>query len=98
MKRTCLSCQRELVKLGTETLRTGHQGVLAFQIGLIGGHRLVGDTLKLDLYQCPDCGKVEFYRCEGEFSSDGLPQRRCPNCGTRHDIDYSYCPVCDFEY
>ena len=98
MKRICLACQRELVKLGTETLCTGHQGVLAFQIGPVGSHTVIGNSLKLDLYQCPDCGKVEFYRCAEEFCSDGLPQRTCPHCGTRHDFDYPRCPVCGFEY
>lgn len=25
-------------------------------------------------------------------------KRICPQCGSRHDFDYSRCPVCGFEY
>ncbi len=27
-------------------------------------------------------------------SMDGIPQVRCPYCGTRHDFDYPECPKC----
>ncbi len=30
-------------------------------------------------------------------SMDGMPQVRCPACGTRHDFDYPECPKCGYK-
>lgn len=31
-------------------------------------------------------------------SMEGIPQIRCPACGTEHDFDYPQCPRCDYTY
>ena len=31
-------------------------------------------------------------------SMEGIPQIRCPACGTEHDFDYPRCPRCDYPY
>ncbi len=31
-------------------------------------------------------------------TSDALPQRTCPKCGTVHDFDYPKCPQCKLVY
>lgn len=89
-KRICLSCNRELVKIGTEYLRTGKVPLLGREISSPGFY--------VDLYQCPDCGRLEFYRPVSSYASSGTPQRTCPKCGTRHDSDCSQCPVCGYNY
>ena len=32
------------------------------------------------------------------ISMEGIPQIRCPACGTEHDFDYPKCPRCDYLY
>lgn len=29
-------------------------------------------------------------------SNDGVPQKKCPNCGKEHDFDYPKCPHCGY--
>ena len=33
-----------------------------------------------------------------DVSMDGVPQIRCPLCGTTHDFDYPRCPRCNHSY
>ena len=31
-------------------------------------------------------------------SMDGIPQVRCPACGSKHDFDFPSCPKCSYKY
>ncbi len=82
-----------------------------FQLGETGWFlgdlsNLLEGSLTLELYACPDCGKVEFFLPEkacydledvGELR-DELPQVQCPQCGAVHDFDYPKCPNCGHGY
>ena len=93
-----LECQR----CGTP-MRFGLQE--RFQMGqhslLLGDwpHVLAG-SLELEVYFCPECGKVEFFVPEHSerTTSEQLPQKKCPRCGKMHDFDYPKCPYCSFDY
>lgn len=100
MKRlTCLRCGAAMEFLGREKLQLGEAGLLFGDIP----HLLAG-ALELDIYACPDCGKLEFYRpklTKGElngYSHSDLPQKTCPKCGEIHDFDYPKCPYCNHQY
>lgn len=58
---------------------------------------LFAGALEVAIYVCPNCGKIEFYQQEEEFSGE-IAQRKCPNCGKMHDIDYPKCPFCKYDY
>ncbi len=95
----CLRCGGTMDYLGREKLQLGEAGLLFSDLP----HLLAG-ALELDIYACPDCGKLEFYRpklTKGElngYSHSDLPQKTCPKCGETHEFDYPKCPYCHYPY
>jgi len=59
---------------------------------------LLSGAMEVDIYSCPQCGKVEFFLAKAEAEEDALPQKQCPNCGKVHDFDYPKCPFCKHDY
>lgn len=87
----CLRCGAAMRFSGREKLQLGKTGwVLGDLPNLLAG------AMQLDIYACPDCGKVEFFRPED--SSDELPQKECPSCGAVIDFDYGRCPRCKYKF
>ena len=70
-----------------------------FSIGADGGGGLVAllvDQYVVDLYACPQCGKVELYTAgfiPGLPQEEGEPSVTCPVCGTEHHPGIG-CPTC----
>ncbi len=100
MKRLkCLRCGTEMDCLGREKLQLGEAGWILGDLP-----HLFAGALELEIYTCPNCGKVELYRpklTKGElsgYSHKNLPQKQCPQCGESHDFDYPKCPYCQFDY
>ncbi len=89
----CLRCGSPMRFLGAEQLQLGKTGILT---GVLSN--IVSGALRVTVYQCPDCGKLEFYNTETADESDEVPQRTCPHCGFEHDFDYPRCPKCGFDY
>ncbi|MBQ4600371.1 MAG: hypothetical protein IJB17_01915 [Oscillospiraceae bacterium] len=85
--------------LGRDKLQMGEAG---FFLGDLP--HLFKGAIELEMYACPQCGKMEFYRpvfTKGEldgYSHHDLPQKQCPKCGETHDFDYPKCPYCNFNY
>ena len=76
-----------------------------FQMGQTGWilgdlPNLIAGSLELEIYFCPQGGKVEFFTPEEStaYSHNDLPQKKCPKCGRSHDFDFPKCPYCDFDY
>ncbi len=76
-----------------------------FQLGQTGIFlgdlpNLIAGAVELDVYGCPQCGKVELFTPEasGRYSDSSLPQKKCPKCGVSHDFDFPKCPDCGFDY
>lgn len=98
-ERNCLRCGVRMGFLGREKLQLG-------ECGAILGHlsNLLAGAMELDVFSCPECGKVEFFRpslTKGEARNDTdpeLPQVQCPSCGNFHDFDHPKCPYCNFDY
>lgn len=90
-KPDCLHCGVKLSFVGRRKIQLGQTGWILGDIP-----NLIAGAMELDIYSCPDCGKVEFYQAEN--TGDSIPQVKCPNCGKMHDMDYPRCPFCKFDY
>ncbi|MCC8075372.1 MAG: hypothetical protein LIO95_05430 [Clostridiales bacterium] len=89
-KRLCPNCGCEVFKQDSVFIRTGRVQVMK---------EVLHSGFAADVYCCPSCGKLELYKPEQQnVSTPGTAQRTCPQCGNRHDFDYSRCPLCGFEY
>ena len=62
---------------------------------------LIAGALAVEIWCCPDCGKIDFYRGESavdaeyaENEGDRIAQVTCSACGIKYDLDYPKCPYC----
>ena len=86
----CLRCGAEMHSLGRETLQR-RPGLPLGELNFL----LVGG-MEIEIYSCPRCGKLEFFR--PKTPSGELPQKQCPECGAVIDFDYGRCPHCRHEF
>ena len=90
-KKKCANCGGDMEFLGEEQLQLG-------QYGFFLGHlsNLLSGSLEVELWECPDCGKLDFYRQSGSGTGDEghMAQTTCPTCGRGHDLDDPKCPFC----
>lgn len=91
-KLDCLRCGKPMAYIKREKLQLGQTGWF-----LGDWPNLIAGALDVDIYTCPDCGKIEFYRAESSAEEE-MPQKQCPNCGKKHDFDYPKCPYCKYDY
>ena len=89
----CLRCAAPLRFVSTEKIQLGHASLL---LGTLPN--LAAGSMKVAIYCCPECGKLEFYRGDRDEPEEELPQRTCPNCGKPHDFDFPRCPNCGYDY
>ncbi|MBE6943033.1 MAG: hypothetical protein E7453_02050 [Ruminococcaceae bacterium] len=87
----CVHCGREMNYIRTEKLQFGQTGWFLGDLP-----NLVAGAMEVDIYSCPQCRKIEFFLADAK--EEGLPQKRCPKCGKRHDFDYPKCPFCKYNY
>lgn len=87
----CLRCGTEMRFVGRDKLQLGQ---MSWVLGELPN--LIAGAMPVDLYACPDCGKIELFR-PGTLSEE-LPQKRCPHCGALIDFDYGCCPRCRYEF
>ncbi len=92
----CLHCGHQMKYIGTEDFQLGKTG---FFLGDLPN--LFAGALRLSIYRCPSCGKVEFFSFEplekGD-EEDQIAQAQCPVCKQMHDMDYPKCPFCGHDY
>ena len=91
----CLRCGTAMVFVGRERLQMGKTGWVLGDLP-----NLVAGALEVEIYACPRCRKLEFFRPE-ELSvteANALPLRECPACGHLHEFDFPKCPLCGFDY
>ena len=91
----CLRCGTRMNGPQQESIQLGSQGPLGSHLA----HLLAG-SLVVNLYHCPNCGKLEFFGPgrEAEIDPDALPQKDCPGCGLSIDFDYPRCPCCGYDF
>ena len=93
--RKCANCGKDMEFLGEEQIQLG-------QTGFILGHlsNLLSGSLEVEVWECPDCGKLDFYRrgsTENRDDEGHIAQTICPECGTKHDLDDPKCPHCGLK-
>ncbi len=88
----CLRCNLPLQYLMREKLQLGQTGWFLGDLP-----NLLSGALELDIYCCPSCGKMEFFRTEESESDHQIAQEKCPRCGQLHDIDDPKCPFCGYQ-
>ena len=90
MEKRCSNCGGIMQYLGDDKIQLG-------QAGLLLGHlsNLWHGALYVEIWECPECGKLDLYRGEGPREEEGhMAQTVCPNCGAEHDLDDPKCPYC----
>ena len=88
---TCLRCDRPMNLIKQEHLFLGKVGL---QFGDL--HYTPSRGLDVDVWCCPECGKLELFRTQGpeEAEEGSIAQAGCAICGSRYDLDSPKCPVC----
>ena len=96
VEKRCGNCRTELQFLKREYMQLG-------KTGWVTGDwpNLIAGALDIDIWCCPACGKLEFYRggssgnlLEEEYAEDRMAQIVCHSCGQSHDLDDPKCPFC----
>lgn len=87
----CLRCQTKMQYLGAEQFQLGKTGWMLGDLP-----NLLAGAMELEIYCCPSCGKIEFFR-PVEQSEYQIAQVQCPSCGATHDIDDPKCPFCKYS-
>lgn len=92
MKRlSCLRCDKEMKYSGTRKIQLGETGWILGDLP-----NLIAGAMEVDIFSCPQCGKIEFYHTESV--AEEIAQTHCPKCGKKHDCDYPKCPFCGHKY
>ena len=95
----CLRCNQKMNYMMTERLQLGQTGWILGDLP-----NLFAGALEVDIYSCPDCGKIEFFMThflkgsEEVIEEEVVPQKKCPLCGQEHDVTDAQCPFCQFRY
>jgi len=92
----CLRCGCKMEFLGAKDFQLGKAGFLLGDLP----HYVEG-AMRLSVYRCSVCGKVEFFSFESlepEETEDRIAQVSCPRCKQMHDMDYPKCPFCGHKY
>ncbi|MCI8698150.1 MAG: hypothetical protein HFF29_03455 [Oscillospiraceae bacterium] len=90
MEKRCSNCGGIMQYQGDDKIQLG-------QAGLLLGHlpNLWRGALYVEIWECPQCGKLDLYRGEGPREEEGrMAQTVCPSCGAEHDLDDPKCPGC----
>ncbi len=85
----CLRCQSDMKHIGARKIQLGETGWILGDLP-----NLFAGAMEVDIYSCPDCGKIEFFQTE----ESTINTRQCPNCGQKHEFDYPKCPFCKYNY
>ena len=90
----CMRCNEKMRFIAKEKIQLGKTGWILGDLP-----NLVAGALKVDIYICPACQKLEFYAADTDkFDRESsLPQKTCSVCGAVYDFDYPKCPKCKSE-
>lgn len=92
----CLRCGEPMKYVSTENFQLGRTHYLLGDLP-----NLLAGAMKLSIYHCSACGKVEFFSFEPfdeDESEDQIAKVSCPRCKQMHDMDYPKCPHCGHDY
>ncbi len=84
-EKRCVACQGKLVRIREDVF-------LRFDTPL----RFFDDDLSMDVYECENCHRLDFYNASPELSAKEENMITCPECGQEHS-EYINCPHCVAE-
>lgn len=92
-QKMCSACGEELKFLGTQ------------RVELVVNKRknifnMSDKVIKANVYQCPQCGKLEFYNSiiKNKAEKPPLPTEAvCPRCARTYETVYGHCPYCGWS-
>lgn len=94
----CLRCGAEMKLLQETSLEARDPGIF-----------MTRNWVDAQIYNCPACGKLEFYQPESQMGKGEVgtgawwtwkyvpgtgPDSKCPQCGKWHPEDDAFCPGC----
>ena len=86
-EKRCVACKGKLIRISKNVY-------LQFD----NPFRLIQDGLSMDVYECEECHRLDFYNCSPETSvveqCDNIVI--CPQCGNNHS-EFINCPQCAAE-
>ena len=89
----CSGCGGEMRFFGQEQIQLGQYGLFSAYLS-----NLISGALDVDIWECPDCGKLDFYhQGSSRPEEDRITQTICPKCGRKHDLDDPQCPGCGLK-
>lgn len=92
----CLRCHVPMESLGGQKIQLGKTGWLLGDLP-----NLLAGAMDVDIFQCPRCGKLEFFSAgetNAQYGGGQETRRICPECGAEHDADRACCPICGHVY
>ena len=92
----CLRCKIPMRFLGEQKIQLGKTGWILGDLP-----NLFAGALDVKIFQCPICGKLEFFSTENMAQNQDRPKatrKNCPECGAEHDEDCECCPICGYSY
>lgn len=89
-KKRCSNCGRDMEYVSREDMQLGRT---SFIFG--DWPNLLAGALNVEIWECPDCGKLDFYRGDADEEGEGqMVKTTCPVCGAVHELDDPKCPRC----
>ena len=89
----CLRCHTPMEFLGEEQIQLGKTGWLLGDLP-----NLFAGAMRVHMFRCRRCGKIEFFSGDGTFETTGgqkeVPRKICPACAAELDEDCPCCPIC----
>ena len=92
MKKSCGNCETEMKFLKREDIQLGKTGLFLGDLP-----NLLAGALDVEIWCCPQCGKLDFYLAQLDLEIDdcgAISQIECEQCGAAYDLDYPKCPCC----
>lgn len=54
----------------------------------------MNDAFNCDIYICPECGELHFFKAEDDEKNPSLELVKCTFCMKKYDKNYPHCPHC----
>ena len=88
----CLRCSIPMKYVMKDKIQLGEASLLLGDL-----FNLLSGAIEVEIYCCPQCGKIEFFNSEMFEIEMDIAKTTCPQCNKLHDIDFPKCPFCKYN-
>ena len=85
----CLRCGTDMKFSGREKIQLGEE---SYHSGLWA--MMTAESMKVDIYKCPDCGKIELFEPQVKKSVEPQSNWTCSECGFYNLSQVQTCQSC----